>query len=261
MTTTKFSRFLLIFFMAFGLSACASTSNGTYDPLEPVNRVMFDVHNSIDRAVLKPAAKAYGILPEPARQGVGNFFSNLGEPFSMVNNLLQGKFTKAGASLARFGINSTIGLAGLIDVASAMGIERHKEDFGQTLGHYGVGPGPYIFIPVLGPTTLRDGAGQVGTTTLDSNAWDEAGVTDSEYAGATVLNGLHFRHEGLDLLDEIEKSSIDYYASVRSLYLQNRASEIKDGKTDIDDLPDLDMFDDEDGYYDDASDNKEKDFK
>ncbi|MGC6511732.1 MAG: VacJ family lipoprotein [Parvibaculales bacterium] len=260
MITAKIYRFFLITFMAFGLGACASPGAGTFDPLEPVNRVMFDVHNSIDRAVLKPAAKVYGVLPEPARQGVGNFFSNLGEPFSMVNNLLQGKITRAGSSLARFGINSTIGLAGLIDVASAMGIEQHKEDFGQTLGHYGVAPGPYIFIPVLGPTTLRDGAGQIGTTTLDSNAWDEAGVTDAEYAGATVLNGLHFRHEGLELLDEIEKSSIDYYASVRSLYLQNRASEIKDGKTDIDDLPDIDMFDEDEDYYQDTS-VKEKDYK
>ncbi len=253
-TKNTLINFVSISLLAFSLSACASTQNTVQDPFEPVNRVMFGVHNTLDKAILKPTAQVYGFLPEPARDGVGNFFFNLGEPFTMINGALQGKFDKAGTALARFSVNTTIGIGGLFDVASRMGLEKHKEDFGQTLGHYGMGPGPYLFIPVLGPSSIRDGAGQLATAGLDSTAWDEAGVADSTYVGMTALAGIHARHGGLTLLDEIEKSSVDYYASVRSLYLQNRASAIQDGETNIDDLPDLDELDELDAFDDDAYD-------
>ncbi len=259
----KIIQFFLITFMVFNFAACAASQNSTPDPFEPVNRVMFNIHNSIDKTVLIPVTRAYGVLPERARKSVGNFFSNLSDPFSMVNNLLQGKPIRASSSLARFGINSTLGLGGLFDVASSWGLEKHPEDFGQTLGYYGIGTGVYIFIPILGPKTLRDGIAQISSASLTSTAYDGVDISDAVYLGTTALNGIHARHSGLALLEEIEKSSVDYYASVRSLYLQNRASQINDGKLDIDDLPDLDMlddFDEEDDFFEEET-TKEKDYK
>ena len=137
-------------------AGCAGTPAN--DPLEPVNRAVFKFNDGLDRVLLQPVAKGYrSALPQPVRHGVGNFFGNLGEPLIAFNNLLQGKFDQSMTEVARFGTNSVFGIFGLIDVATSLGIEKHNEDFGQTLGRWGVGGGPYLVLPVLGPSTLRDG--------------------------------------------------------------------------------------------------------
>lgn len=151
---------------ALAFAACsaapglARAQEAVDDPWEGFNRDMYAVHDSVDRAVLEPVARGYrSVTPGPVRTGVRNFLRNLRSPVTFVNDLLQGEIERAGVTFVRFGVNTTVGMAGLLDPATSMGMERHDEDFGQTLAVWGVEPGPYIFVPVLGPTTLRDGAG------------------------------------------------------------------------------------------------------
>lgn len=143
---------------ALMLSACATGPNANpRDPLEPFNRGVYSFNDAVDRAVVKPVATAYrDVLPSPVRTGVRNFFSNLQDLWSFVNNSLQLKGEGAGNSIVRFGVNTVFGLGGLIDIATEMRIERFTEDFGQTLGHWGVGAGPYLVLPLLGSSTVRD---------------------------------------------------------------------------------------------------------
>lgn len=248
--------FILLLSTALGLGGCATANNeAVYDPLEPVNRVMFNMHEKIDTALLKPVARGWRYVPEPARDGVRNFFANLGEPYTFVNDILQGKMKQAGTSLTRFTVNSTIGIVGLIDVASHMGLEAHREDFGQTLGIYGMGEGVYLFIPLLGPTNMRDGLGWVGTQSMSRKAYDNVDIKRSEFYTAYAVQGIDTRARLLDTLDDVKNSSVDYYASIRSIYTQNRRSEISNGETDVNDLPDIDDMDD----WDDE--NAETDYK
>ncbi len=243
--------FILFLGIALGLGGCATANNeAVYDPLEPVNRVMFNVHEKIDAALLKPAARGWQYVPEPARNGVRNFFANLGEPYTFANDILQGEIGRAGTSLTRFAVNSTIGIIGLMDVASRMGLEAHHEDFGQTLGVYGMGEGVYLFIPLLGPTNMRDGLGWVGTQSMSRNAYDNVEIKRSEFYAAYAVQGIDARARLLDTLDDVKNSSVDYYASIRSIYTQNRRSEISNGETDVNDLPDIDDWGDENAETD-----------
>jgi phospholipid-binding lipoprotein MlaA len=158
---------------------------------------------------------------------------------------MQGEASSAGSTLIRFSINSTVGLAGIFDVATGLGIKHSREDFGQTLGVYGVGSGPYIFLPILGPGNPRDLLGRAGDAVINPVYW--AGSNDDEddiRLGVTLISGIHARENALELLEELENTSVDYYATVRSLYIQNRESEIKNGTTDIDALPEIDDLDD-----------------
>lgn len=248
MSNSKFLKSIVIVVIGFSLSACASSGDTVYDPFEPVNRIMFNLTRTIDKAVLKPVAQAYGHVPKPVRNGVRNFFNNLSEPYTFTNDLLQGEAKRAGTSSARFVINSTIGLAGLIDVASDMGLHAHKEDFGQTLGFYGIAAGPYIFIPILGPTNFRDGVGRIITNTTNQATYDHADIENDVIYAGFAINSIDLRERHSGLFDDIERSSVDYYATVRNLYSQNRRGEIDNGKTNIDDLPDLDEFDEFDDY-------------
>ena len=192
------------------------------DPFESWNRAMFAFNQKADSYVLSPVAKGYrAITPKPVRTGVSNFFNNLGEPITAVNSVLQAKPGKAVRSLTRFIFNSTIGLFGLFDVAGAMGIEREREDLGQTLAYWGVGSGPYLVLPILGPSNLRDLGGRIGDRPLSPVDWqDEVGVTE-----LMIADGIQTRAQ----LPMELKSVGDPYVLMRSAYEQRRRYEINDG--------------------------------
>jgi phospholipid-binding lipoprotein MlaA len=195
------------------------------DPLEPMNRYFFEVNYAVDELVLKPFAGWYYIgLPDFARDGIRNALDNLKSPVIFLNDLLQGEPGRAGVTLGRFVINSTLGIAGLIDVADEMGLTYHDEDFGQTLAVWGSGEGPYLVIPFIGPSNMRDAAGLAVDTVSDPFFWI-ARHYDVEYmlyirAGLDVVDA---RSRNLQTLDEIRRNAIDYYATIRSLYRQDRS--------------------------------------
>jgi phospholipid-binding lipoprotein MlaA len=211
------------------LSGCATQSNK--DPLEGMNRGIYKFNQVADDAVIKPVAKGYkAITPTPIRTGINNFFSNLGMITTVVNDLLQLKFAHAFTDAGRFVINSTFGIAGFIDVASMDKIEKRKEDFGQTLGYWGVGSGPYLVLPLLGPSSVRDTTGLVvDTTTSDP-------ITYTHNIGEIRLHNqlrtaqfIDKRAELLTATDLVDDASLDPYAFTRDAYLQRRASQIQDG--------------------------------
>ncbi|HSH55123.1 MAG TPA: VacJ family lipoprotein [Methylotenera sp.] len=225
---------LLSLVMAFGLalllSSCASQSNK--DPLEGMNRGIYKFNDVTDKAVLKPVAKAYkAVAPTPVRTGINNFFNNLGMLTTVLNDLLQFKFAHAFTDAGRFVINTTFGIAGFIDVASMDNIEKRKEDFGQTLGYWGVDSGAYLVLPILGPSSLRDATGLVvDTATSDP-------ITYTHNIGEVRLHNqlraaqiIDRRTELLTASDLIDEASLDPYAFTRDAYLQRRASQVQDGK-------------------------------
>lgn len=197
------------------------------DPLEGFNRQVFEFNEGLDRAVLKPLAQAYDkVLPQGVQDCIANGFSNLREPSNALNNLLQGKGAAAASDVCRFAVNTTVGLLGCFDVASRMGLEKHREDFGQTLGVWGVGNGPYLVLPLFGPSTLRDGAGLGVETVLDVNFWIEnVRVRNSIFALRTV----QARDELLQADDLISGAALDRYSFIRDGYLQRRQSLVHDG--------------------------------
>ncbi|PWK49961.1 MlaA family lipoprotein [Pleionea mediterranea] len=225
----------LIFVMLIGtlLTACASKGN-TVDPYESFNRKVYSFNRAIDKAVIKPVAEGYkAVTPDPVEAGVDNFFSNLGDIGNFVNNLLQFKVTGATSDLGRFLINSTLGLGGLFDPASAMGLEKHDEDFGQTLATWGVEPGPYLMLPFLGPSTLRDTASMPADNYFDPVSYLE---DDSAQYSLKGIRLLVKRAELLELEQQIE-NALDEYSFIRDAYLQNRKYKVYDG-----DLPFEDDF-------------------
>lgn len=211
------------------LSACATTGGGsTRDPLEPLNRAIFGFNETFDQVLLKPVAEGYrAVLPEMVRTGVTNFFSNIEDVWIAANNLLQGKPENALQDVMRVAINTVIGLGGLIDVASDAGLEKHNEDFGQTLGRWGIGSGPYIVLPFLGASTLRDGIALVGVDTAVDPVWnlDHIPTRNTLYSGRAVNN----RANALDAARVIEEAALDKYRFVRDAHLQRRRSLIYDG--------------------------------
>jgi len=197
-----------------------------HDPIEPVNRGIFYVNDKLYRWVLKPVAKGYRyVVPEGARIAVRNFFSNLGTPIRAANTLLQGKFKATGTELARFGINTTIGLAGFFDVAKRVDLVRKDEDTGQTLGVYGLGHGMYVVLPILGPSSARDAVGFVGDTFLDPLTY----ISPTEVAiGANAVRSetnLSFKIEDID---ELIGAAVDPYIAVRDAYIQSREKRVKE---------------------------------
>jgi phospholipid-binding lipoprotein MlaA len=222
-------------------SAAASVPEA--DPWEGFNRKMFALNDGLDRNVMVPAAKAYrAVTHKKQRKGVRNFLANLRTPVVLVNDLLQGEFGRAGDTLGRFVINSTIGFGGMGDPAERLGIAQHSEDFGQTLAVWGVNSGPYLVLPFLGPTTVRDGFGSAVDMTADPAFWittDPATYYRLSRGGMNVISG---REPLLEPLDSIRADSLDYYASIRSFYLQSRKREITNGRTNFEDLPDIGDF-------------------
>jgi phospholipid-binding lipoprotein MlaA len=203
------------------------------DPLEPMNRYFFELNYAADELLLKPLAGWYYVaLPNFAQDGVRNALRNLRSPIVLANDLFQGETDRAGITAGRFLVNSTLGLAGLFDVASEMGLDYHAEDFGQTLAVHGVGEGPYLVLPLLGPSNPRDASGLVVDMLFDPLTYVGIfGGVDNIGLGAAVVEGLDTRARNLKTLDEIRKGSLDYYATLRSLYRQRRVDEISNGET------------------------------
>ena len=217
------------------------------DCFEKVNRGIFAFNQTLDKVIFKPLAKGYRVFPQPVRSGTSNALSNLGNVVTIPNNVLQGQFKDAGINSARFVINSTLGIAGIFDVASYYGLTKSdKEDYGQTLGVWGAGPGCYFVLPVLGPTTVRDSIGSV-VNIIGGDAWynvtvvnDTKYFSEADYYASRLLSGVDFRAKNLESFDSLETSSVDLYASVRSLYLQDRYRKIRNIDKTTDTLSDDD---------------------
>ena len=201
---------------------------------ESDNRGIFAFNQGLDKIIFKPLSKGYRKLPQPVRSGTSNVLSNLGNVVTIPNNILQGQIKDAGINSFRLIVNSTLGIAGIFDVASYYGLKkRDKEDYGQPFGTWGVGEGCYFVLPVLGPTTVRDSVGSL-VNVLGGDAWYNVTVAnDTQYFNAAdyylsrVTSGIDFRAKNLESFNSLEKTSIDLYASIRSLYLQDRQRKIK----------------------------------
>jgi phospholipid-binding lipoprotein MlaA len=196
------------------------------DPLEPINRAMFAFNDKLYFYVLKPTARAYRVLPQGLRVSVSNFFSNLGAPIRMVNSLFQFKLLDAGNELLRFGINTTAGVAGLFDPARRyLGLREKDEDFGQTLGNYGVGSGPYLVLPVLGPSSVRDGLGRL----VDGYYFDPVTNVPDDTVDVVALKAwdtVNFLSLDKDSYEAITRESLDPYTFFKNAYAQNRAGKV-----------------------------------
>ena len=207
------------------------------DCFEKLNRATFTFNQGLDKAVIKPLAQGYRKLPDPIQKGTSNAVKNLSNLITIPNNVLQGNFKLAFINTGRLVVNSTIGILGTIDVANKMGFPKYeKEDYGQTLGTWGVGPGCYIVLPVLGPSSLRDTAGSFANV-LGGDPWYNASIhgnneflSEGLYITSKALSGIDFRADNLESFDNLEKNSIDFYASLKSLYLQDRENKIKNNQ-------------------------------
>jgi phospholipid-binding lipoprotein MlaA len=210
------------------LAGCATGPHADpRDPLEPFNRGVYKFNDALDTAVLKPVATAYrDVTPSLIRRGVGNFFANLEDIWSFVNNALQFKGQAAGDSLARFGVNTFIGIGGVFDVASDLSIEKHAKDFGQTLGYWGVAPGPYLVLPLLGPSSLRDTVALPVDMTGDLLSQVSHIPTRNSAKVIRIIDNRSKLLRASDMLDEI---ALDKYSFIRDAYLQRRRNAIYDG--------------------------------
>lgn len=205
------------------VQGCATGPNANpADPLESFNRGVFKFNDGVDRAILKPVATAYkAVTPAPVRTGVGNFFGNLGDVWSLVNNVLQAKPKESLETLLRIGFNTIFGFAGVFDIATEMKLQKNPEDFGQTLGYWGMGPGAYVVLPLLGPSTVRDGLGRIVDASADLvNNTKQVRVRNP----AIVLRAVDSRAGVLDAGEVIDQAALDKYAFTRDAYLQRRKS-------------------------------------
>jgi phospholipid-binding lipoprotein MlaA len=218
---------VLALVMAWLLGACA-TSGDTRDPIEGFNRAVFAFNDGLDKAVVRPVAKGYeAVLPTLVQNGVSNFFGNIADVFIAVNNLLQGKPADAVGDAARFVFNSTFGILGVFDIATDMGLEKHDEDFGQTLGHWGVGPGAYLVVPVYGPRDVRDAAG------LAVDVYADPVGNVAHVPTRNTLTAVRLISDRVALLPAdqvIEEAALDKYSYIRDAYLQRRRSLVFDGR-------------------------------
>ena len=203
------------------------------DCFESLNRATFKLNQVLDAVIFEPVAKTYRVLPSSIRAGTGNALNNLSSVVTIPNNMLQGDFKKAGVNTGRFLINTTIGIVGIFDVAEKIGFSKYeKEDYGQTLGTWGIDAGCYLVLPVLGPSTVRDTAGSF-LNVLGGDPWYNVSVhgnneflSKSDFITTKILSGIDFRSKNIDSLENLEKNSIDFYASVKSLYTQDRQQKI-----------------------------------
>ena len=207
------------------------------DCFEKINRATFAFNQALDGIVFKPIASAYRVMPSPIRTGVSNSLDNLSSLVTIPNNILQGDFGKAGVNTGRFLINTTVGILGVFDVAQFIGLnEYEKEDYGQSLAKLGVGPGCYVVLPILGPSTVRDTAGSA-LNFMGGDAWYNVTVrndthyfSDIDYYASKVTGGVDFRAKNYDSIENLQENSLDFYASVKSLYLQDRQQKILNTK-------------------------------
>lgn len=220
------------------LSGCASTGNPK-DPLEPINRGIYQFNEGMDNLLLKPAAEVYqGVLPSFVRTGVSNFFSNINDVLVALNNLLQGKVSDAASDVGRVAVNTTAGLLGVIDVATHLGLERHDEDFGQTLGRWGFGTGPYLVLPFFGPSNLRDALGRIVDYKTDLVTYVDPSRDRNQLWGTRTVNR---RSELLGTSKVLETAALDPYEFLRDAYLQRRRNMVFDGNPPRDDDDDGDI--------------------
>jgi phospholipid-binding lipoprotein MlaA len=242
-STVPFLKTISIAAMAVLVVGCASVPPATdvaaraafdenNDRLEPLNRAIFGVDQALDAVLIRPIAWTYReVVPDPARRGVTNFLRNLRSPITLANNVLQGDLDRAGQTIGRFVVNTTFGVLGFGDVATGLGVPYHYEDFGQTLGKWGVGDGSYLYLPIIGPSSIRDSFGlAVDSFAIDPMAWyssaDNPGWVRFAYFGSILTD---VKASTMATTDELKASSIDYYAALRSAYRQNRAKELRNG--------------------------------
>mgnify|MGYP001491537897 FL=1 len=242
----KFKKYIILF---SSILLLASTEiKASEECFEGTSRAIFKFNMGFDNIILEPIAKGYNKLPKPIRNGTSNFTSNIATLLSVPNHLLQGNIKGAGNATASFLINSTIGIVGLANPAEKMGFSAQKEDVGQTLGSYGIGPGCFFVLPILGPTTVRDSIGMIADTFVDPFAhvtWREKELLGSsgsqlDYIAVKGTTAVDFRADNEVNFDSLEKNSIDLYASFKSLYLQNRENKINNSSEDGDDWGNLD---------------------
>ena len=229
------------------VSASYGEEKKVKDCFEKINRATFALNMALDKVLFRPVAVGYRKLPSPIRTGTSNALNNLSNLVTIPNNILQGDLKAAGNNTIRLIINTTIGIIGIFDPANALGFEKlEKEDFGQTFGAMGVGEGCYLVLPVIGPSTVRDAVGSL-VSLSGGDAWynvtvrnDTQYFKESDYYYSKLTEGVDFRAKNLESFDSLEKTSVDFYATVRSLYLQDREKKIKNLKVKTDTLDDSD---------------------
>ena len=242
------SKITTIAFAIALISLMASGSKAAEECFERTSRAIFKFNMAFDDVILEPIAKGYNKLPEPIKNGTSNFTSNIGVLLSIPNNLMQGNFKQLGHSTGSFIVNTSVGILGFLNPAEKMGLKPNKEDVGQTLGTYGIGPGCYFVLPFLGPTTARDAAGIFADSfadpfahiTLRENTLLGASGNSLDYFSVKGADAVDFRSDNITNFDSIEKNSIDLYSSLKSVYLQDRENKIKNSNNNQDDWGNLD---------------------
>ena len=243
--TKKFITIVCVFFLSF---ANTQKVNATEECFEGISRSIFKFNLIIDDVILEPLAKGYNKLPKPIKSGTGNFTSNISTLLSIPNSLLQGNLKQVGHATGSFLVNSTVGILGFFNPAEKIGLNPHKEDLGQTLGAYGLGPGCYYVLPILGPTTFRDSVGLIADTFIDPFA--HVTIRENELLGISGNNidyfsvkgttAVDFRSDNITNFESLEKNSIDLYSAFKSIYLQDRKNKILNSQEDEDDWGSLD---------------------
>ena len=242
----KFIKIVLPIFLI--ISLIVSSAKAAEECFEGVSRSIFKFNMAVDDAIIEPIAKGYNKLPDPIKDGTSNFTSNIATLLSIPNSLLQGNLKQVGHSTGSFVVNSTVGILGFLNPAEKIGLKPHKEDVGQTLGTYGVGPGCYLVLPILGPSTARDSFGLIADTFIDPFAHvtirenELFGVSgnDLDYFSVKGTTAIDFRADNDKNLTSLEKNSLDLYSSLKSVYLQDRENKIKNSIEDNDEWGSLD---------------------
>jgi len=225
----------------------ATTVKSAEECFEKASRAIFDFNMALDDVVLEPLSKGYNKLPVPVKKGASNFTSNVGTLLSIPNNILQGDIKQLGHSIGSFAINTTVGILGFLNPAEKIGLKPHKEDVGQTLGSYGIGPGCYFVLPVFGPTTVRDSIGMLADTFVDpfahitirENELFGASGNNLDYYSVKATSAVNFRADNDTNFENLEKNSIDLYSALKSIYLQDRENKVRNSITDEDEWGNL----------------------
>ena len=225
----------------------ANTVKSAEECFEKTSRVIFDFNMALDDIVLEPLSKGYNKLPVPVKKGASNFTSNVGTLLSIPNNILQGDIKQLGHSIGSFAINTTVGILGFLNPAEKIGLKPHKEDVGQTLGSYGIGPGCYFVLPVFGPTTVRDSIGMLADTFVDpfahitirENELFGASGNNLDYYSIKATSAVNFRADNDTNFKNLEKNSIDLYSALKSIYIQDRENKVRNSITDEDEWGNL----------------------
>lgn len=261
-----FQRAALCLVLAFGVAACATAPTDPVDrqiydeandPMQPLNSAIFEFNLAVDKAVLRPVARLYEfLLPDLVRDGVRNFLRHLKTPVILANDLMQGEVGRAGETAGRFMFNTVAGMGGFFDPATDAGVAYHDEDFGQTLAVWGVEEGPYLMLPILGPSSGRDFTGFIVDAGLDPMRWwgynSDRTLVENNTTIRAVSEAVDARSRNYQQLEDLEKTSLDFYATVRSLYRQQRNSLIRNGAPDEEALPDMGFYMDDEEESDTA---------